>query len=413
MFRRRSAFARATLAAMKLALPVATLLLTVPCFAQPTGRIGPAPGVPVRLVDAATGAPIAGHKVHVFSDNGVRCIRAPCDTEASSWDGTSDEHGLITPPVMRGTVSSDGYDSGRMLESDTDTGADGQLLLALDPDAKTNAQLRRYHLQDAATGAPLANSQVTLEYPDCAAGLLHVTTNALGNFYYSLRCLTSNGGTVTVPGYRPGKTPSAGWVNFRVPLNKEGAPVAAPATPLPAAGKGIDVVEGTLGSDCARSGTHTDALARACNGKQRCEFIPDLSKAAATCQKDFVAKWRCGVDERVSLRLATAASKAIMLSCEAPAPAPTPPATGAQIRSATYGGNCGAPAGNESAVVAAACNGKNSCSFVIDWKELGDPAHGCGKNFVVEWRCGGSSKPSTVTVPAEAGLRKTALISCP
>lgn len=178
----------------------------------------------------------------------------------------------------------------------------------------------------------------------------------------------------------------------------------------PPPGKGIGVL--FAGSKCGGLPTHAAALAKACNGKQRCdsELLP--VETPEQCLQDFYADWRCGRAERTSRRLIAPGARSITLSCEAPLPPPLPPSQGVQIVSATYGGNCGAPAGNASAAVAASCNGKGACPYVVDWKGLGDPSVGCGKNFVVQWRCGGSPKMASVTLPGEAGIQKTALISC-
>ena len=44
----------------------------------------------VRLLDAATAKPIANTDVELWSDNGIRCIKAPCPTDGKQWKGTSD-----------------------------------------------------------------------------------------------------------------------------------------------------------------------------------------------------------------------------------------------------------------------------------------------------------------------------------
>lgn len=290
----------------------AVLLVSGASQAQKIGLSAPA-GVPVRLIDAATGAPIANQKVNVYADDGVRCVRAPCGGESSSWNGTSDAKGLITPPFHRGNVTTAGYGQGRTLENDAARGTDGQLTLELDPDVKTNANQRRYKLLDAVTGAPLANVAVVLDFAtECPA--TSGTTNALGNVYYAAKCATAKG-TVKAAGYSPAPTPSPGWVNYRVELIKEG---------LAAVGPG---------------------------------------------QIAIVA--------------------------------------------ATYGANCGVTRGNKTLALTAACNGKRTCEYRVDVAVLGDPAYGCGKDFVAEWRCAGTSKTRTVTVPPEAGLGKIAQLSCP
>jgi hypothetical protein len=86
-------------------------------------------------------------------------------------------------------------------------------------------------------------------------------------------------------------------------------------------------------------------------------------------------------------------------------------AAGIEVMQATYGSNCGAKWGNATADVANACNGMHNCDYQVDVRRLGDPAFGCAKQFVVEYRCsGGESK--RVTVAAEAGLGGLASLAC-
>src|SRR5262249_54238508 len=85
---------------------------------------------------------------------------------------------------------------------------------------------------------------------------------------------------------------------------------------------------------------------------------------------------------------------------------------GILVVSATYGGNCGAPLGNASDDVALTCDGRNECTFIVDVKQLGDPANGCGKDFVVTYRCFPSRRKSEDRVPPEAGLGSKLTLSC-
>jgi hypothetical protein len=82
------------------------------------------------------------------------------------------------------------------------------------------------------------------------------------------------------------------------------------------------------------------------------------------------------------------------------------------VTSATYGGNCGAPAGNVTSQLAAACNGRTTCSYTIDYRVLGDPAPGCAKNYVAQWKCGTNPTVRSVTAPAEAGFGSVVTLTC-
>jgi hypothetical protein len=52
----------------------------------------------IRLVDAATGRPIADSEVEVYTDNGIRCVTAPCPTDGLTWRGRSDAQGVVAVP---------------------------------------------------------------------------------------------------------------------------------------------------------------------------------------------------------------------------------------------------------------------------------------------------------------------------
>jgi hypothetical protein len=81
------------------------------------------------------------------------------------------------------------------------------------------------------------------------------------------------------------------------------------------------------------------------------------------------------------------------------------------VTSASYGQSCKAPKGNETQPLQAACNGKTSCQYTVDYKVIGDPAPGCGKDFAVQWTCG-TGPGGSASLPAEATGGKLNL-SCP
>lgn len=84
-----------------------------------------------------------------------------------------------------------------------------------------------------------------------------------------------------------------------------------------------------------------------------------------------------------------------------------------QVISATYGENCGAPVGNVTNYLKTACNGKDWCTYVIHYKDMGgDPKYGCAKNYFATWRCGDSGKVRTLFVEPEAGRGSSILLYC-
>ncbi len=75
--------------------------------------------------------------------------------------------------------------------------------------------------------------------------------------------------------------------------------VVAPASAVSStAAIPIKVVAGTYGRNCnAKAGNATTLLAQACDGKSSCDFVIDtsaLQDPAPSCNKDFVAEWKCG-----------------------------------------------------------------------------------------------------------------------
>jgi hypothetical protein len=114
------------------------------------------------------------------------------------------------------------------------------------------------------------------------------------------------------------------------------------------------------------------------------------------------------------------------LACESKAPAPAPTASAEEpaaaapaprvpgniaVQAATYGGACGAPAGNHTTFVAQACNGKPQCSYNVS-NAQGDPKPGCAKDFIVEYRCGNAPELSTVKHPAAENENYAIELAC-
>jgi hypothetical protein len=70
-------------------------------------------------------------------------------------------------------------------------------------------------------------------------------------------------------------------------------------------------------------------------------------------------------------------------------------------------------AGNATAALIRACNGKSHCQFTVEAAMLSDPAPGCDKDFSAEYRCGPQDSPTKfVKVGGEADGGTVAL-DCP
>jgi len=233
--------------------------------------------------------------------------------------------------------------------------------------------------------------------------------------------------------------PEAGYGSVVQLSCEAGAPmaVAPPPPPPPPAGRrhAIHVVAGTYGQNCrAKYSNVTAHLQQSCEGQVSCAYRVDykvIGDPAYGCRKDYVAEWTCGNNPTVSR--ATAAPEAgfgstVQLSCEpgvAPPPPPAPPPPAAppppqasrrsrsiQVVAGSYGQNCRAARGNVTAHLQQLCEGHSSCTYRVDYKVIGDPAYGCQKDYVAEWRCGGDPAVRRVSAAPEAGFGSTIELRC-
>lgn len=85
---------------------------------------------------------------------------------------------------------------------------------------------------------------------------------------------------------------------------------------------------------------------------------------------------------------------------------------GINVIAGSYGINCGASHGNKTNHLASQCNGKDRCSYKIDYTVIGDPAVGCGKDYIAEWQCG-SGPTKSAKANAEAGFGSVIVLTCP
>jgi hypothetical protein len=73
-----------------------------------------------------------------------------------------------------------------------------------------------------------------------------------------------------------------------------------------------------------------------------------------------------------------------------------------RIASGTYGSTCDLPHGNRTQHLAASCDGFESCAYRVDRTTLGDPASGCPKEYLAEWRCDNDPNLRRSFAPPEA-----------
>ncbi len=208
----------------------------VPGSSTPTSTPMPASKsgtIKVKLVDALSGQTISDTNVKIYSDNGVRCIQAPCPTEGQEWTGKSDSDGIVVVPsgVINAVtnITATGYRAGRDLNADSEKITSNDWSIELDPDSKDYILERRLKLIDAQTQKPVANIPMWIvrnencRPPQCSDYGFTGTTNALGNVYYPIRSIGvqyQNTSWVVANGYKPAKY-RLGWGNYRVVLEKE------------------------------------------------------------------------------------------------------------------------------------------------------------------------------------------------
>jgi len=83
-----------------------------------------------------------------------------------------------------------------------------------------------------------------------------------------------------------------------------------------------------------------------------------------------------------------------------------------KVLAGTYGRNCGAKAGNATAHLARACDGRASCDYRIDASMLEDRAPRCDKDYVAEWRCGAGPAVYAASVSGGAGQGGSLTLAC-
>jgi hypothetical protein len=87
-------------------------------------------------------------------------------------------------------------------------------------------------------------------------------------------------------------------------------------------------------------------------------------------------------------------------------------AAGLSVTEATYGAGCGVPLGNQTGTLAAACNGRSVCSYVVDYRLIGDPSPGCAKSYEATYSCNDGSPLRSAFSPPEAGLGSVLQLAC-
>jgi hypothetical protein len=139
--------------------------------------------VRVRLLDAVTALPIANTDVEIRSDNGIRCIQAPCPTDTRRWNGRTDGEGSVMAPVdALQVMTSIGTPAHRAdMIADSYEAEDGAWIVEMFPRERP-AELEFHPLDlkliDGASRRPIADTPVRIAFD--GTGSYDGTTNSLG-----------------------------------------------------------------------------------------------------------------------------------------------------------------------------------------------------------------------------------------
>jgi hypothetical protein len=162
--------------------------------------------VRVQLFDARSGVPIANTGVVVSSDNGIRCVRAPCPTNAQSWTGKSDAKGIVAVPTNAfqavTSIATTTYASASLIDDAEQQ--NGLWVVDLIPKSVLNSSDRlvhRFKLIDASTNKAIVSSELRVSAG--ARGAFDASTSPRGYLFIPDERVASDLDRVwvVVPGY--------------------------------------------------------------------------------------------------------------------------------------------------------------------------------------------------------------------
>ncbi len=125
--------------AFMILLLVGSLSIISACASSTRSAHNPHPQtIRVTVLDSASGKPVAAIEVRIHSDNGVRCITAPCPTNAMDWKGFTDAEGMFKLPKkilqQSTTITATGHSAGKDLGRDASKSKPDEWVIELDPD---------------------------------------------------------------------------------------------------------------------------------------------------------------------------------------------------------------------------------------------------------------------------------------
>ncbi len=84
-----------------------------------------------------------------------------------------------------------------------------------------------------------------------------------------------------------------------------------------------------------------------------------------------------------------------------------------KVVSGTYGRACNGKAGNATASLARACDGKAVCDYTVEAVPLENALASCARDFAAEWKCGSAGTVYSATLPSDAvGRREKLHLAC-
>jgi hypothetical protein len=205
-------------------------MVTVACSQDPgdgSASILHAKGDSVRigLLDAVSGRPIANTDVELWSDNGVRCVQAPCPTNGQEWAGRSDASGQVVIPTSAvqavTAVKTPGHEGDLIGDSEPADG--GGWTTVLFPRDSSGSAPRPVKLIDGRSGRPIANVAVRVEFQTDAGkrDSVKTATNALGYIFvpFEVVVAAAEHTWVVVPAYRRTQLDFA-WARRKTKLDR-------------------------------------------------------------------------------------------------------------------------------------------------------------------------------------------------
>ena len=179
--------------------------------------------VRVQFLDATSAQPIANTDIELWSDNGIRCIQAPCPTNGKQWKGRSDAFGRMVIPksaLNTTTTLKSAIYHGDLVQDASPNGG-GTWAIELFAEEAGVPGPHPLKLIDARTHKAIANTPVRIETRDShgPGSTQSVSSNALGYIFvpFQMAVKGAENSWVVTSGYRDAHIDFA-WARRRMSL---------------------------------------------------------------------------------------------------------------------------------------------------------------------------------------------------